>query len=211
MKVSSSEVLTAAESTGFRAGTVEKVIHLLNLLNALNAHPFLRNKWVLKGGTALNMFVLDLARLSVDIDLNYIGATGREEMLAERPEFEQAVRAVFSREGYIPSEKFPTNTPAENGDWATAMSRVNQALSRSISISCLDFPCGMSGNVILICSGIFGPRGFPFSIFTNWRPASWQRCWREVRQGICSIVTAFLTWRRSNEIGFARRSSLTAA
>jgi hypothetical protein len=36
---------------------------------------------VLKGGTALNLFVLDVPRLSVDIDLNYIGAADRETML----------------------------------------------------------------------------------------------------------------------------------
>jgi predicted nucleotidyltransferase component of viral defense system len=96
----SSEVLQAAEATGFRADMVEKVLHLLNLLNTLNAHPFLKGKWVLKGGTALNMFMLDLPRLSVDIDLNYIGALDREEMLSERPKIEQAAQAVFSREGF---------------------------------------------------------------------------------------------------------------
>lgn len=79
---------------------VEKLLHLLNLLNALNSHPFLKGKWVLKGGTALNMFVLDLPRLSVDIDLNYVGALGREEMLTDRPKIEQAAQAVFSREGF---------------------------------------------------------------------------------------------------------------
>jgi predicted nucleotidyltransferase component of viral defense system len=100
MKFSPSEVLQAAEATGFKAEMVEKVLHLLNLLNALNSHPFLKGKWVLKGGTALNMFRLDLPRLSVDIDLNYIGTLDREEMLAERPKIEQAAQAVFSREGF---------------------------------------------------------------------------------------------------------------
>lgn len=100
MKFSSSEILPAAESTGFGGEMVEKVLHLLNLLNALNSHPFLKGKWVLKGGTALNMFVFDLPRLSVDIDLNYIGAVGRKEMLTDRPKVEQAAQAVFSREGF---------------------------------------------------------------------------------------------------------------
>ncbi len=101
MKFSSSEILPAAESTGFKAKMVEKVLHLLNLLNALNSHPFLKGKWVLKGGTALNLFVFDLPRLSVDIDLNYIGALGRKEMMTDRPKTEQATQAVFSREGFI--------------------------------------------------------------------------------------------------------------
>ena len=100
MKFSPSEVFPVVESTGFKAEMVEKVLHLLNLLKVLNSHPFLKGKWVLKGGTALNMFLLDLPRLSVDIDLNYIGALDREEMLAERPKIEQAAQAVFSREGF---------------------------------------------------------------------------------------------------------------
>ena len=32
-----------------------------------------KNRLVLKGGTALNLFFFDLPRLSVDIDLNYVG------------------------------------------------------------------------------------------------------------------------------------------
>ena len=100
MKFSSSEILPVAESTGFKADMVEKVLLLLNLLSTLNSHPFLKGKWVLKGGSALNLFLLDLPRLSVDIDLNYIGALNREEMLTDRPKVEQAAQAVFSREGF---------------------------------------------------------------------------------------------------------------
>jgi hypothetical protein len=40
----------------------------------------------LKGGTALNLFYLDLARLSVDIDLSYVAHIDREAMLADRPD-----------------------------------------------------------------------------------------------------------------------------
>ena len=100
MTLASSEVLPIAESTGFNSGMIEKVLHLINLLNALNAHPYLKGKWVLKGGTALNLFIFKLPRLSIDIDLNYIGALGRDEMLEERPKIEQAMHAVFSREGF---------------------------------------------------------------------------------------------------------------
>jgi hypothetical protein len=79
---------------------LEKVAHLLGLLEALGSHPFLKGKLALKGGTALNLFVLNVPRLSVDIDLNYVGAEDREFMLAERPRIEQAVQAVFAREGF---------------------------------------------------------------------------------------------------------------
>lgn len=101
MKLIESDILPEAEKTGFRIEMIEKVLLLINLLNTLNSHPFLKGKWVLKGGTALNLFLLNLPRLSVDIDLNYIGTTDREQMLAERPGIEQAVQAVFSREGFI--------------------------------------------------------------------------------------------------------------
>ena len=108
MRFSSAEILPIARPNGFDEGTVEKVLHLVHLLNVLNSHPALRGKWVLKGGTALNLFVLCHPRLSVDIDLNYIGALEREDMLADRPRIEQAARAVFSREGFavrrVPSE-----------------------------------------------------------------------------------------------------------
>lgn len=100
MRFSRAEILAIARPDGFDEGTVEKILHLAHLLNVLNSHPSLRGKWVLRGGTALNLFVLRLPRLSVDIDLNYIGALGREDMLAERPRIEQAAQAVFSREGF---------------------------------------------------------------------------------------------------------------
>ena len=86
-------------ATGFGGEGLEKVFRLMALLDALNSHPFLKNRVVLKGGTALNLFQFDVPRLSVDIDLNYIGAADRETMLAECPKLEQAVQAVCSREG----------------------------------------------------------------------------------------------------------------
>ena len=49
MILSSEEVLPIAESTGFRAEMIEKVLHLLNLLDKSNHHPLLKGKWVLKG------------------------------------------------------------------------------------------------------------------------------------------------------------------
>lgn len=86
-------------ATSFGAEPLEKVIRLMALLDALNSHPFLKTRIALKGGTALNLFHFEVPRLSVDIDLNYVGALDRETMLAERPKVDQAVQAVCSREG----------------------------------------------------------------------------------------------------------------
>jgi hypothetical protein len=98
MRVSREKLLSEAETTGFRMEILEKVIHLLNLLEGFRSHPFLKDRLVLKGGTALNLFVFDLPRLSVDIDLNYIGSAKRQVMLAERAKVEDAIRAVSARE-----------------------------------------------------------------------------------------------------------------
>jgi hypothetical protein len=59
---SPSEILPVAESTGSKADVIEKVFHLLNLLNKLNSHPFLKGKLALKGGSALNLFVFNIKK-----------------------------------------------------------------------------------------------------------------------------------------------------
>jgi predicted nucleotidyltransferase component of viral defense system len=108
MKLAPAQLERMAAETGFQAEPLEKVLHLLELLEALLSHPFLADRLVLNGGTAINLFVLDLARLSVDLDLNYIGAVDRKTMLAERSKVEKAVRAVCRRQGLttrrVPSE-----------------------------------------------------------------------------------------------------------
>lgn len=106
MRVSRERLRSEAKTTGFRPEVLEKVIHLLNLLEGFRSHPFLKGRLALKGGTALNLFVFDVPRLSVDIDLNYIGAIDRETMLAERPKIEQAIQAVCAREGFT-LQRFP--------------------------------------------------------------------------------------------------------
>ena len=92
--------MAEAEATVFRAKVLEKAAHLLGLLDSIQSHPFLRAKFALKGGTALNLFVFDVPRLSVDIDLNYVGAVSRDAMLDQRLRPTEALQAVFSRAGF---------------------------------------------------------------------------------------------------------------
>ena len=100
MKISLERLAADADATGFQPDMLEKVGQLLGLLEALCSHPFLDGKFALKGGTALNLFMFDVPRLSVDIDLNYVGAPDREAMLEERPMIEEAMQAVFGREDF---------------------------------------------------------------------------------------------------------------
>ena len=97
MIVSRETLLKEAGASGFRPEILEKVLHLLRLLDAIRRHPYLKDRLVLKGGTALNLFEFDVPRLSVDIDLNYIGAVDVEVMKAERPKVEQALSDVCNR------------------------------------------------------------------------------------------------------------------
>lgn len=89
----------AAAGSGFPVDSLEKVWMLVRLLNMMFAHPFVGPRVALKGGTALNLFVFDVPRLSVDIDVNYVGAADRATMTAERPRLDAALEQVASRLG----------------------------------------------------------------------------------------------------------------
>ncbi len=58
----------------------EKVLRLKDVLKLIFEDKVLSKQLVLKGGTAINLLWFDLPRLSVDIDLNYIGALEKKEM-----------------------------------------------------------------------------------------------------------------------------------
>jgi len=89
-----------ANETGLQAGTLEKVLRLLDVLQEIAGDELLADRLVLKGGTALNVFHLGLDRLSVDIDLNYIGALDRAAMEAERPALDAALNRLLTSMGY---------------------------------------------------------------------------------------------------------------
>lgn len=97
--ITGGEVARVAAETGFRAEMVEKVLRLCGILDRLDRHELTRGTWVLKGGTALNLLHLDVPRLSIDIDVNYVGSVDVESMRRARPDFERALIACCEREG----------------------------------------------------------------------------------------------------------------
>lgn len=99
MKISKEKLQQEAFNTGFKMEHLEKVYILMDLLNDFATFPQLKGKFVLKGGTALNLFFFELPRLSVDIDLNYIGSVDREVMLSERPILQKIVTGICERQG----------------------------------------------------------------------------------------------------------------
>jgi predicted nucleotidyltransferase component of viral defense system len=100
VKFGAAQIAKLARDTRFPADNLEKVLRLRELLIELHKHPFLQGRLVLKGGTAINLFYLGLARLSVDIDLNYIGQIDREPALRERPDIVRAVEQIATGLGY---------------------------------------------------------------------------------------------------------------
>ena len=89
-----------ANDTGHQPATLEKVLRLLDLLQEIAHDQVLSDRLVLKGGTALNLFHLGLDRLSVDIDLNYVGALDRVAMETERPAVDAALNRLLVSRGY---------------------------------------------------------------------------------------------------------------
>jgi hypothetical protein len=97
-----------SEKTGFLTANLEKIGYLIRILKDISEHPFLKSRLALKGGTAINLFYFALPRLSVDIDLNYIGSPERETMLKEKGPVEEALTRILTALGFevhrIPSQ-----------------------------------------------------------------------------------------------------------
>jgi hypothetical protein len=100
MKLDRASLERMSVETGFRLGTLEKVLRLDEFLVDVRRHPLLSRVLVLKGGTPLNLGFGPPARLSVDVDFNYVGALEREAMLAARPEVERALETIAGAQGY---------------------------------------------------------------------------------------------------------------
>ena len=62
----------------------------------LEVLPYINNEecFALKGGTAINLFVRDMPRLSVDIDLTYLPIADRDQSLAA---IDDALRRIGAR------------------------------------------------------------------------------------------------------------------
>jgi predicted nucleotidyltransferase component of viral defense system len=122
MKFGAEEIQETAAALGFRVDSLERVFRLLSLLETLRSNAFLRPRVALKGGTALNLFLFDVPRLSVDIDLNYVGSADRDTMLADKPKAEQAIQAACAREGLTVKRM-----PSEHAGGKWRLSFVNSA------------------------------------------------------------------------------------
>ena len=93
-----------SKETTYQVDLLEKVYRLTELLKEITSTK-LKDNQVLKGGTALNFVHLDLPRLSVDIDMDYIGSTEKDHMLDEREKIDRLSRKIFDMLDYEPELK----------------------------------------------------------------------------------------------------------
>ena len=104
-----------AEELGFVRDTLEKVTRLADVLEYLNTNPILKESLALKGGTAINLTIFNLPRLSVDIDMDYLVNNSREEMLEQRELINSTIDRYMVSQGYTKNEK--TKNPHSLDSW----------------------------------------------------------------------------------------------
>lgn len=94
------EIGRVAKQYGFVRDTFEKVLRLKEILRFFNEEEYLRAHLLLKGGTAINLTVFNLPRLSVDIDMDYMPNDTKEDMLEARDKITTIIKDYMDTEGY---------------------------------------------------------------------------------------------------------------
>lgn len=94
------EIGGVAQQHGFVRDTFEKVLRLRELLRYLNEEDYLREHLLLKDGTAINLTVFNLPRLSVDIDMDYTPNDTKKDMLEARDKITTLIKDYMEAEGY---------------------------------------------------------------------------------------------------------------
>lgn len=93
-----------AKQHGFVRDTFEKVLRLKEILVYLNTDEYLYEHLVLKGGTAINMTIFNLPRLSIDLDLDFTPNLCLEDMEEVREKITGLLKGYMAGEGYFLSE-----------------------------------------------------------------------------------------------------------
>lgn len=98
-----------AVRTSFLRDNLEKVLRLVDVLQFIAETPQFNRHLVLKGGTAINLTVFAMPRLSVDIDLDFHSDCSRDEMLLARSAINTEMLAYMASQGYqlSPATKNP--------------------------------------------------------------------------------------------------------
>lgn len=103
------DIALLANKTYFLRDNLEKVLRLVDVLQYIAQNDKLSDCLVLKGGTAINLTVFEMPRLSVDIDLDFHRDCTLDGMLQHRAVINAEILAYMSSQGYSlsPSTKNP--------------------------------------------------------------------------------------------------------
>ena len=102
------EIGKQAAELGFIRDTFEKMCRLTGLLSFFEHDPILSRYLALKGGTAINLTIFNLPRLSVDIDLDFAENLPLDEMTEIREVIRTTIRQYMAMNGYTHSDKSKT-------------------------------------------------------------------------------------------------------
>ena len=106
MNYGSNYIDRIGNETHFIKANIEKVLRLLDILTFIDNELDPKHETlVLKGGTAINLVYTSLSRLSVDIDLDYIGSLDKEKTNQDRISIMEALDDYMISEGYSISSK----------------------------------------------------------------------------------------------------------
>jgi predicted nucleotidyltransferase component of viral defense system len=89
-----------AKGLGFVRDTFEKMYRLADILSDVATDPALSGALALKGGTAINLTIFNLPRLSVDIDFDFIGAVPSEGLDAAKAKLLTRLDGYMKTHGY---------------------------------------------------------------------------------------------------------------
>lgn len=109
------DIAILANETHFIRDNLEKVLRLVDVLQFISQNDKLNDCLVLKGGTAINLTVFEMPRLSVDIDLDFHKDCTREEMLQYRNIINDEILAYMLSRGYSLSPH--TKNPHSLDSW----------------------------------------------------------------------------------------------
>lgn len=105
---------------------LEKAARLCQTISQIMSVSYLNERLILKGGTSLNLFYLqEMPRLSVDIDLNYVGTFDKQDMEKEKPILMEALYHILNQEGLI-----ITRSPEQNHAGFKINARYNSVLGQ---------------------------------------------------------------------------------
>ena len=93
-----------SEKYNYIKDNLEKVLRLYDILKIIFLSN-LRHMLVLKGGTCINLFYRDIPRLSVDIDLDYIGSNDKNIMISDKEMIESYLISRLESENYFLSKE----------------------------------------------------------------------------------------------------------